>query len=211
MKTIKTFFVILILFALTDNVISQNNEKSINTSFDYKTVSTSEYIYGQGYKGTKHWIYKDRDTDYLFNISSKGKSVNYKTPTNLDVIDGAYKAFAKGDIPAVLAVMDANIVWNEAEGNEYADGNPYIGPDAVLNGVFARIGRDYEYFKLTDLVLHEMSNDQVLATLRYQGKLKKNGAIIDAQVAHHWTLKGSKIVGFQQYVDTKQLADATSK
>jgi enamine deaminase RidA (YjgF/YER057c/UK114 family) len=25
------------------------------------------------------------------------------------------------------------------EGNAYADGNPYIGPDAVLNGVFARI------------------------------------------------------------------------
>ncbi len=73
------------------------------------------------------------------------------------------------------------------------------------------LAQTMNYFKLTDIVLHEMSNNQVLATLRYQGKLKKNGAIFDAQVAHHWTLKDGKVVGFQQYVDTKQLADAANK
>ena len=107
--------------------------------------------------------------------------------------------------------MDANIIWNEAEGNAYADGNPYIGPDAVLNGVFARVGADHEYFNLTEIKLHEMSNNQVLATLRYNGKLKKNGAAFDAQVAHHWTLKDEKVINFQQYVDTKQLSDAFAK
>ena len=107
--------------------------------------------------------------------------------------------------------MDANIVWNEAEGNLYADGNPYIGPDEVLNGVFVRIGEDHEYFNLVNIQLHDMSNNQVLATLRYQGKLKNNGAAFDAQVAHLWTLKDGKVIAFQQYVDTKQLADAISK
>ncbi|HCE55547.1 MAG TPA: ketosteroid isomerase [Lutibacter sp.] len=133
------------------------------------------------------------------------------TPSNLSVIDGAYKAFIVGDIPAVLAVMDANIIWNEAESNAYADGNPYIGPDEVLNGIFARIGADYEYFNLTDIKLHDMSNDQVLATLRYKGKLKKNGVVLDAQAAHLWTLKDGKVIAFQQYVDTKKLADAFAK
>lgn len=132
-------------------------------------------------------------------------------PSNLDVIDGAYKAFAVGDIPAVLAVMDVNIIWNEAESNSYADGNPYLGPDAVLNGVFARIGTDHEYFNLTDIKLHEMSGDQVLATLRYKAKLKKNGAEYNTQAAHLWTLKDGKVTNFQQYVDTKQLAEAFGK
>ncbi|HZJ35072.1 MAG TPA: nuclear transport factor 2 family protein [Gillisia sp.] len=130
---------------------------------------------------------------------------------NMAVVDGLYKAFAVGDIPTVLGAMDANIIWNEAEGNVYADGNPYIGPEAVLNGVFARIGADHEYFNLTDIVLHEMSNDQVLATLRYKGKLKENGAVFDAQVAHLWTLKDGKVIAFQQYTDTKQLADSVGK
>ncbi|SEJ55317.1 hypothetical protein SAMN05192553_10547 [Cyclobacterium xiamenense] len=129
---------------------------------------------------------------------------------NRAIIDGLYKAFAEGDIPTVLGMMDSTIVWNEAEGNAYADSNPYIGPDAVLNGVFGRIGAEHAYFNLKDIVLHEMFNDKVLATLRYDGK-HNNGNSYDAQVAHFWTLKDGKVIAFQQYVDTKKLHDAFSK
>lgn len=129
---------------------------------------------------------------------------------NTAIIDGLYKAFSAGDVPAVLGTMDANIVWNEAESNFYADGNPYIGPDAVLNGVFARVIADHEYFTLEDIQLHEMNDNKVLATLRYDGKVKQTGKTFNTQVAHLWTLKDGKIVAFQQYVDTKKLADAMS-
>ena len=129
-------------------------------------------------------------------------------PGNLSVIDSAYNAFGVGDIPTVLSKLDPNVVWNEAEGNALADGNPYIGPDAVLNGVFARIGEQHEYFNLKNIVLHEMSNDQVLATLRYDAKYKHNAAAYDVQAAHLWTLKDGKVTAFQQFVDTKQLDDA---
>lgn len=122
-----------------------------------------------------------------------------------------YNAFAEGNIPEVLAGMDDHIVWNEAEGNSLADGNPYKGPDAVLNGVFARLGAQWENFTLVDIKLHEMANNQVLATLRYHGKNIETGTSIDAQAAHHWTLKDGKVIGFQQYVDTKQLAEAENK
>lgn len=81
----------------------------------------------------------------------------------------------------------------------------------MLNGVFVYIGAEYKYFKLKDIQLHEMSNDQVLATLRYDAKYKHNGAIVDTQVAHLWTLKDGKVMAFQQYVDTKQLAEAENK
>jgi ketosteroid isomerase-like protein len=46
-----------------------------------------------------------------------------------------------------------------------------------------------------------------LSTLRYDGKVKKTGKLVDAQAAHLWTLKDGKITAFQQYADTKQLAD----
>lgn len=130
-----------------------------------------------------------------------------KTSENSALIDRLYKAFAKGDIPAVLGAMDPNIVWNEAEGNAYADGNPYMGPEAVLNGVFGRIMQEHEYFNLVDIELHEMLNDKVLATLRYDAK-SNNGKSYNAQVAHFWTLKDGKVADFQQYVDTKKLSDA---
>ncbi len=130
---------------------------------------------------------------------------------NIAIIDGLYKAFAVGDIPTVLGAMEANIVWNEAESNSLADGNPYVGPDAVLNGVFARLGAEHEYFKLEDIKLHGMDNNQVLATLRYNAKVKETGKTYNAQVAHLWTLKEGKVSAFQQFLDTKKVAEAMEK
>ncbi|MBZ0327936.1 MAG: ester cyclase [Altibacter sp.] len=124
---------------------------------------------------------------------------------NITVVSDLYTNFGKGDVPAVLAALDAKVEWNEAEGNALADGNPYIGPDAVLKGVFERVIAAYENFTLNDIKLHNMENEQVLATLRYKGKVKATGKSINAQAAHLWTLKDGKVIAFQQYVDTKQL------
>ena len=123
---------------------------------------------------------------------------------NLSIITNLYKSFEKGDVPAVLASLDEKVVWNEAENFPYADGNPYIGPDAVLNGVFARIGEDWNNFKLTNIQLSEMKNGMVLATGRYMGKYKKNNAPLNAQFAHVWNLTNGKASKFQQYADTQQ-------
>lgn len=149
-----------------------------------------------------------QEQDFLDNSVMMQQLGLASNPDNVSIIDGMYSAFATGDIPSVLGAMDAKIVWNEAEGNSLADDNPYVGPDAVLNGVFVRLGANHEYFKLADIQLHDMSNNQVLATLRYDAKNKATGKTYNAQVAHLWTLKNGKVVAFQQYVDTKKLADA---
>ncbi|SDW30137.1 nuclear transport factor 2 family protein [Flavobacterium degerlachei] len=128
---------------------------------------------------------------------------------NLQVIDNLYKAFSTSDMPTVLGSMDSKIEWNEAESNSLADGNPYIGPDAILEGVFARLGANHEYFALKDVETHSMSDNKVLATLRYDGKVKATGKTYNAQAAHLWTLNDEgAITAFQQYVDTKKLADS---
>ena len=152
-----------------------------------------------------------QEQDFMDNTQFMQQLGLVSDPNNLTTIDELYKAFSKGDIPTVLSYMDTKIEWNEAEGNKLADGNPYIGPDAVVNGVFARLGAEHVYFKLANIKLHEMSNNQVLATLRYDAKNKESGNAYNAQAAHLWTLKDGKIVAFQQYVDTKKLAGAEKK
>ena len=47
--------------------------------------------------------------------------------------------------------MAIDIEWNAAENCPYADGNPYIGPEGILCGIFDRIGVEWEYWNLTDL------------------------------------------------------------
>ncbi|PHK97297.1 ketosteroid isomerase [Neolewinella marina] len=130
---------------------------------------------------------------------------------NVALVQSVYDAFAAGDIPTVLSALDAQVVWQEAEGNALADGNPYVGPDAVLNGVFARLGAEHDYFRVKDIELHPMAHNRVLATLRYDARRKGSGKLIDAQAAHLWTLRDGKVTAFQQYVDTRQLAEAAKK
>lgn len=150
-----------------------------------------------------------QEQDFMDNMLFMQQLGILSDPNNLAIVQKLYDDFAIGDIDAVLASMDPNIVWNEAEGNSLADGNPYIGPEAVLTGVFARVGEEWDGFKLVNIELHEMSGNQVLATLRYNATVKATGKPLDAQVAHHWKLNNGKIVGFQQHVDTKQLAEAS--
>lgn len=205
-------FTILDVFGQNDKILKHWNFKGKHTGDFFGIPATGKMVDIDGVTLVKMKNGKiAQEQDFMDNMLFMTQLGLLSNPENTSIVDNLYKAFAAGDIPSVLSGMDANIVWNEAEGNAYADGNPYIGPDAVLNGVFARLGADHEYFNLTDIQLHEMSNDQVLATLRYNAKLKKNGALIDAQAAHLWTLKDGKVIGFQQFVDTKQLADTLSK
>ena len=95
-----------------------------------------------------------------------------RTELNIKIIDALYNAFSTGDMPTVLGLMHPEIEWNEAESNSLADGNPYVGPDSILEGVFARLGANHEYFGLQDVKVHGMNDNMVLATLRYDAKVK---------------------------------------
>ena len=59
---------------------------------------------------------------------------------NATFLEGLYGSFAQGDVPKVLTTMDPEIEWNEAEHVTFWTGKPFVGPDAVVQGVFARIG-----------------------------------------------------------------------
>jgi ketosteroid isomerase-like protein len=126
---------------------------------------------------------------------------------NIATVKAIYAAFAAGDVPAVLGAMSPDIEWNEAENFPYADGNPYRGPDAVLGGVFARIGGEWDGFAVIPEQFHD-AGDTVIMTGRYTGTFTATGNAIDCQVAHFWTLDGGKVVRFQQLVDTLAVARA---
>jgi len=128
-------------------------------------------------------------------------------PTNsaAEVVRGLYAAFARGDVIAVLGSFAENIVWNEAENFIYADGNPYVGPQAILNGIFMRLPTEWEGFTVTPSEF-VAEGDRVAVTGRYTGTHRATGKAINSQFAHFWTLSGGKVVAFQQYTDTLQAA-----
>lgn len=126
--------------------------------------------------------------------------------SSVSIIRSVYDAFARGDISALMQHFHPQIEWREAEGFTYADGNPYIGPDRVLHGVFARIGADFEGWKVVPQ--EHIDAGAIVVTLgRYQGRIRRTGKQVDAPFAHIWRFEGDRIRAFQQLTDTSQFTD----
>jgi uncharacterized protein len=130
------------------------------------------------------------------------------TQHNVELVRSIYDAFAAGDVPGVVARMSPDIVWNEAEGFPYADGNPYRGPEAILTGIFARLGSEWDGFAA--LPEEFLDADDIIVVLgRYRGTYKATGRSMDAQLVHVWRIEDGKAAAFQQYTDTLQAARVT--
>ena len=124
---------------------------------------------------------------------------------NVAIVKGVYEALAKGDINTVLGAMDEQIEWHMAERHPLWPGKAFVGPQAVLKGLFARLPQVYDGFRI-DLQRIVALGDTVLVEARYRGKEKVTGQDLDAQVAHVWDLRDGKCVRWQAYVDTWQIA-----
>ena len=104
--------------------------------------------------------------------------------------------------------MSPGIVWNEAENFPYADDNPYRGPEAVLNGVLARLGSEWEGFAGVPEEFRD-AGDTIIVLGRYRGTFRATGRAMNAQMVHVWRVKDGKAAAFQQYTDTLAAARAT--
>ena len=123
----------------------------------------------------------------------------------LETIQAAYSAFGRNDPSVLFAAMDPAINWNEAEGNPLADRNPYVGPQAIGDGVFGRLLGAIDNFTAVPATFID-GGDTVVVLGRYGGTMKAGGATLDAPFCHVYRFSAGKAVMFQQYTDTAQWA-----
>ncbi len=128
---------------------------------------------------------------------------------NKQTIEAMYAAFGRGDIPFVIGALDPEIEWWEAENFVYADKNPYRGPQSVLEGVFMRLGMEWDGFAVAPEEVLD-AGDTVVGRGYYMGKYRQTGREVRAQFAHVFKFRDGKVVKFQQYTDTAQFRQATS-
>lgn len=116
-----------------------------------------------------------------------------------DTINAVYAAFARGDVPGVLAALAPDCRWTEAEGFPY--GGTYVGPEAVLQNVFMRIGSEWSAFAAVPSQL-VAEGDTVVALGEYSGTYKATGKRFKAPMVHVWRFGPGGVVAFQQHTDT---------
>ena len=128
------------------------------------------------------------------------------TMTNLERVRRTYEGTSEENGRNLLAVLSPDIEWTEAEGFPYA--GTYIGVDALMRGVFMRLGSEWTGYR-ADAHTFLADGDRVAAFGIYSGTYNATGKAMTSPFAHFYELRDGKIIRMQQYVDTVLVARAT--
>jgi ketosteroid isomerase-like protein len=121
-----------------------------------------------------------------------------------------YDAFVHKDPQRFAEFLDPQIEWTSAENFIYSDHSPYVGIDAVLKFLFQRLPADWDNFSVSAGEILG-GGDLVIASGRFQGTYKANGASIDAQIVQVFQFKDGKVLKCQMYTDTAQFKESISR
>lgn len=91
------------------------------------------------------------------------------------------------------------IHWTDPEGSPY--GGTQRGPEAVLNNVFARLGAEWDDFRVEPDEFVNGGNT-IVALGHHSGRNKATGKSCRTPFAHVWTLRSGKVIRFVEYADT---------
>ncbi len=122
-----------------------------------------------------------------------------------DVVRRQYLASAHGDLEALRATLADDVEWTEMAGFPLGRHLPHP------HGVTARSWSDWAQ-EWDDFIVHDdtyvVDGENVVVLARYTATNKATGKDINVRVAHHFIVRGGRIVRFEQFVDTAKVREA---
>ncbi len=148
----------------------------------------------------------DEGVALLLRSADPGRPAAHRTPAptqdraeaNRALIQQAYADLGRGDVPAVLALLDAHVTWTEAEGYPYA--GTYVGPGTVAERVFARIGAEWDPYEAVPAAFIA-DGSRVVVLGEYRATCTATGRSVTAPFAHVWQVLDDTVVSFRQFTD----------
>jgi ketosteroid isomerase-like protein len=122
------------------------------------------------------------------------------TTENGRTIAGMYEAFARGDVPHVLAQIHPEVEWIETETEGLRVRGTYRSPQAVLENVFMKVPEDFETFELRPERWIE-TGDDVVVTGRVAARTR-SGQDLGAPYCHVFSFRDGKVARNDNYHDT---------
>jgi ketosteroid isomerase-like protein len=117
--------------------------------------------------------------------------------TNAAVVQTAYDAFGRGDIPAVIDLLADDVEWSSPKSLPH--GGHFTGK-AGVGAFFHGIGANWEMLALEVESVSEAGDDLVLGLVRAEGK-RTDGSASGYGATHVFTVRGGRVVRFREYTD----------
>jgi ketosteroid isomerase-like protein len=126
------------------------------------------------------------------------------------IVRSAYEAFGRGDIPAVLAVMDPDVEWVESEAEAIPTRGTHIGPQAIAENVFGTVPRDWQEFAIVPEDFFAAGNT-VIVRGRVRAVAKDSGRSMDVPYVHVFTIADGKLRRMTNHHDTAVWVETLGK
>lgn len=127
---------------------------------------------------------------------------------NVHVVQQAYGAFGRGDIPAVLAAMSEDIEWNTPGPSEISPlAGRFQGNEQVAQ-FFQTMADTQEMLEFTPQEFIAQG-DTVVVLGHSRIRVRDTDRTAETDWAHVFTLKDGKVIRFRDYLDTYALLQAS--
>jgi uncharacterized protein len=123
---------------------------------------------------------------------------------NVDVVQGAWDAFGRGDIDAVLDVIAPSAETRVPETLPW--GGTYAGPEG-FGDFLAKLTDNFEQFNATPDKVLGADDNHVIVLARIKGRLK-GGATIENRAVWVYQLRDGRIADAETFGDTAQVLQA---
>jgi ketosteroid isomerase-like protein len=123
---------------------------------------------------------------------------------NVDVVQGAWDAFERGDIDAVLEAISPSAQTRVPESLPW--GGTYAGPDGFRD-FLTKLGESFEQFTATPEKVLGADDNHVIVLARTKGRTK-GGTTIEGSAIWIYQLREGKIADAETFGDTAQVLEA---
>jgi len=126
---------------------------------------------------------------------------------NVDLAKSMYAAFQRGDIATIVKTVTPDISWELAgRPGDFPTIGTWRGPSGVQD-FFATVAKhlDFSEFSPTEFF---PSGDKVFVLGRYAMTVKQTGKAMACDWCHIFTIRDGRVIGFLEFTDTAQAAEA---
>jgi uncharacterized protein len=126
---------------------------------------------------------------------------------NIAAVKGAYEAFIRGDIKAVLSIMDQDVNWTTPGQRELVPfAGQFKGRAAVAKFFEALAASEVELiFEPREFVAE---GDSVVAFVHYWVHAKATGRTYEGEGVHFYQFRNEKVASFREFFDPALIGSA---
>jgi ketosteroid isomerase-like protein len=127
-------------------------------------------------------------------------------PKPIEIVKSFYAALDRGDAPAALGLLSADMEWSVVAGWPYKPTGR--GPQGVAEGVLMPVLSEWRDYKLNSSDMFSAEEHRVVSMGIMTGVHVVTGRFLEAAYVHVWETAGEQIVRMRQTVDTVRLVEA---